>query len=242
VEELVKVLKDGLMGAVPSENFIVNKSVPDDAGKLGRLPFVAVYDSGFKVEEPGVGLGVGESNKVKREIFSGDGKKKVFRLNDKPLRSLINVESPIGSPLREPDEVRTDYSSSSIIFRIPPLEGTNNVSVTYTTATSAGEVRGLRLKITYNIDMWAKDPIECNSLTIEGLKIILLSKEKLVANGIHITPIEGINIIETDMPHMPDGAIGKRLVYVADVDIKAEMKIPLIEKIELRDVSNESVR
>jgi hypothetical protein len=242
VSELGKILQEGLTG-IGKENVILTR--PDFTGEKRTLslPLIGLYDSGFRFEEVGFGAAFGESREQRKDEFSGDGKRTIFRLQEKPIRPLITVETPKGFRIKETDDFTVDYVQGTLTFRSPLPKGKNNLIVIYSIAKSASEIEGLKLKITCCVDVWAKNSQMCDSMTIEAMKTILISRHNLISKGIYITPIRGSRIIDlsrvnesnnlTKTGEKPWEALGRRLLYLAETVIKVELKAARIEKIEI---------
>lgn len=242
VSELGKVLQESLTG-IGKENVILKK--PDFARQTPpiSLPLIGLYDYGFRFEEIGFGAAYGESREQRKEEFSGDGKKTTFRLQEKPFRPLVNVESPTGFRIKETDDFTVDYMLGTLTLRSPLPKGKNNLVVIYTVAKSAAEIEALKLKIKCCVDVWAKNSQTCDSITIEAMKAILLARHILTSKGIYITPIRGSRIIDlssennggniTKTGEKAREALGRRLLYLAETSIKVELKAARIEKIEI---------
>lgn len=242
VSELGKILQGGLTG-IGKENVILTR--PDFAGekRTMSLPLIGVYDFGFRFEEVGFGAAFGESREQRKDEFSGDGKRTIFRLQERPIRPLITVESPKGFRIKETDDFTVDYIQGSLAFRSPLPKGKNNLVIIYSVAKSAAEIEGLKLKIKCCVVVWAKNSQTCDSITIEAMKAILLSRHNLISKGIYVTPIRGSRIIDlsrendginiTKTGEKPREAVGRRLLYLAETSIKVELKAARIEKIEI---------
>ena len=216
--------------------------------KSPSLPLVAIYYSTFKFEESGLGAGIEDKREERKEEFSGDGKQRIFKLKEIPISPILSVESPKGSLKIEPDDYKVDYSKWTLILRTPIPKGKNNMIVTYATTKIGGEAKGLKLRIRCCIELWAKNEIECDSLTLESMKSILLSTERFIAKGITVIPRRGISITEensynhsisntnsSNLKGMSKDAVGRKLIYIAETTIKAEIKVPRIEKIDITE-------
>lgn len=255
--EIAKILQ-GVSG-IDKSSIILDK--PNPLGKSAKeLPIIGVYDSGFRFEEVGFGAGFGETREERIEEFSGDGKTTIFKFHETPLRPLIKVESPKNNIRKEGDDFSVDYSKGTLTFRSTPTKGKNNIVVTYTIAKSAAQIKGLRLEIECNVDLWAKNAVECDGIALDAMKALLVSTEDLENKGINLRPVRGFSIVEDSgnldgkdeimRPNKTETAsksraeaketrhareaYGKRLVYVAETNVKAEIKIPRIEKIHIK--------
>ena len=235
LNEFVNILQDS--SEVIAKNITLGR--PDiDSAK--NLPLIAIYDSGFEIEELGFGSNFGETKQEKSEQFSGDGKTNLFKLQDRPLKPLRNVKISKESTMREPNDFRVDYANGNLIFRSPPPKGKNNVIVNYTIAKSVSEMKGLRIRIQCLIDLWAKDSAQCDSMTLGVMKTILISGEKLSKSGIRVIPVRCVEISgenNMDTKNLQKNPLfGRRLVYFADTNVTVEMKIPTIEEIQISKI------
>lgn len=239
--ELGKILQEGLTG-VDKQNIVLNRINFAREKQNITLPMINVYDLGFQFEDFGFGAGFGENREQRKEEFSGDAKRTLFRLQEKPIRPLISVEAPKGFRLKESDDFVIDYLQGTLNFRSPLPKGRNNLTIVYSVAKSAAEVEGIKLKITCCIDVWAKNSQSCDSIAIEAMKSLLLARHTLVEKHIFMTPIRGTG--EIDLPRYinltqakADGkfrdALGRRLLYLAETIVKIELKTTRIEKIEI---------
>jgi hypothetical protein len=234
LNEFVNILQES--PEVVAENISLGRP---DIERVKKLPLVAIYDSGFEIEELGFGSNFGESKEEKSEQLSGDGKTTEFKLQNKPLKPLSIVKIAKQSAMREPNDFRVDYASGNLIFRSPPPKGKNNVIVNYTIAKSVSEIKGLRIRIQCLIDMWAKDSAQCDSITLGVMKTILISCDKLSKSGISVRPVKCIEISSENniITKGPKNLLfGRRLVYVADTNVTVEIKVPTIKEIQISNI------
>ncbi len=199
-----------------------------DLSESSSLPKVTVYDAGFRFEEIGLNGSLGNVREETIEKFGGDGKKTVFQLQDIPVRPLLGVEE---GPARrnEIDDYKVDYNSGTIKFRSPPAKGEKNVVVRYLLPKTTGEVRGLRLSIDCRIDIWAVDQKNCDDITIDVMKTLLLSKEDFSLKGIRVIPVNGVHI--EDNPSSSSNVHGRRLTYTLETDLQVKIDGSIIKKI-----------
>ena len=252
--EIAKILQG--ITSVNKNNIVLDR--PDFSTKVVKaLPHIAIYDSGFKFQEVGFGAGLGETREQIIEEFSGDGKSTLFKIRELPLRPIIRVETPKSYFRKEGDDFSVDYVKGALTFRSPPVKGRNNILITYSVAKSAAQVKGLRLEIECNVDLWAKNAVDCDDIALDVMKALLVSTEELENQGINLRPSRGFNIVDNDResPEQDENyrkkkientsgskienrllkeAYGKRLIYVAETNVKAEIQIPRIEKIHIK--------
>ena len=90
---------------------------------------------------------------------------------------------------------------NEITLRTPPpkvQKGKNNILVTYSLAKGTGEVKGIRVKVHCNFDIWAKTSAQCDSLALGVGRSMLFAEDSLSVKGIHLTPLGGITILDGD--------------------------------------------
>ena len=206
-----------------------------DPTKPGSLPTIAIYDTGFSFEKTGIGEAMGVTREQTQDEFSGDGIKSRFKLTNIAVRPLISVEVPANNKLTEIAEYTVDYLKNEITFRTPPpkiQKGKNNIFVTYSLAKSAGEVKGIRVKVQCNFDIWAKTSAQCGKLTLSVVRSMLFAEDSLSAKGIHLTPLGGTTISDGDGEKIKD-LHSRRLNYRVETDMSFVEKVPRIETIEI---------
>jgi len=206
-----------------------------DPTKPGSLPTIAIYDAGFSFEKTGIGEAMGVTREQTQDEFSGDGIKSSFKLTNIAVRPLISVEVPPNNKLTEISEYTFDYLKNEITFRTPPpkiQKGKNNIFVTYSLAKSAGEVKGIRVKVHCNFDIWAKTSAQCDKLALSVVRSMLFAEDSLSAKGIHLTPLGGTTISDGDGGKIKD-LHARRLNYRVETDMSFVEKVPRIETIEI---------
>jgi hypothetical protein len=230
-----KVQKE--VDGVGKQNIISQKVDPN---KISTLPVVAIYDTGFTFEKIGIGEGMGITQEETQEEFSGDGAKSKFKLKNSAIRPLTSVEVPLGNKLLETDDYTVDYLKNEVTLKSPPpkaQKGKSNVSITYFVAESAGETKGIRLKLVCNLDIWAKSSAQCDSIALDIIKSMLFAEDAFSAKNIHLKPLNGMNlsVIMERSDQKKWDLSGRRLVYLAETDVKFESKVPQIRKIEISE-------
>lgn len=220
-EAILDSLKKGLSELVPPENIITGET------DFGKTKSISLTNTGFTVEE----LGIGGSGGVKKEEivekFDSDGNKKDFKISQKPLRPLINVESPAGTQKNEPDDYTVNYTEGMISFRAPPGKGKVSVQIKYYIARAVGETRNLKFVLTYSLGIWANDLNEKNNITLEAIKVLYREKSNLAKRGIsEIRLIKGYSE-NVDTKNL------SRIEYQIESTVSIEMPMPPIEKIQI---------
>jgi len=232
VQDYIKVeIEKGLEGH--GKQTMLDQKV--DPQKIGSLPAIAIYDTGFSFEKTGIGEALGVAGEETREEFNGDGTKTKYRLKTSALKPLISVEVPIGNRLRETGEYIVDYSRNEITFKAAPPKvqrGKSNILVQYSAARGAGEIKGIRLKIYYNFDIWAKSQTQCDKLALAIIRSLLFAEDTLSGNGINLAPLGGASIPILDGSKSKE-LFARRLVYRAEADLRFINKLSKIEKIEI---------
>ncbi len=225
-------VQKGLEGEANKQAILDQKVDPT---KPGSLPTIAIYDTDFTFEKTGIGEAMGVTREQKLDEFSGDGINTRFKLTNIAIRPLISVEVPANNKLTEITEYTVDYLKNEITFRTAPpkvQKGKNNIFVTYSLAKSAGEVKGIGVKVHCNFDIWGKTQAQCDKLALGVVRSMLFAEDKLSIKGIHLTPLGGTTISDQD-----DGKIkdlhARRLNYLVETEIRFMERVPRIETIEI---------
>lgn len=220
-DAILESLKKGLSELVPPENIIIGE--PD----FSKTKSISLTNTGFMVEELGVGGSGGLKKEEIVEKFDTNGIKKDFKVSQNPLRPLINVESPAGTKKNEPDDYNVNYAERVISFRAPPGKGKDNVQIKYHIARAVGEIRNLKFVLTYYLGIWANDPNEKNNITLETIKVLYREKSNLAKRGIsEIRLIKGYSE-NVDTKNL------SRIEYHVESTVSIEMPLPPIDKIEI---------
>jgi hypothetical protein len=263
IDEITKVLKDGLID-VKSLNIIKQKIDPIQENKKNNsFPFISIYDNGFKFDKIGIGYSGGQQKQeIVEQEFDSDGKNIIYKLANRPLRPIISIQTPKGIAKKEKDDYFFNYFTNQIKFISPPEKGKKNVIVKYVLAKKSAEVKILRLKVNCIIDIWSNaDNIECDSITLQIIKTILLNEDSLNSKNIHIQGVNCLNlnisdedsdnynynnnnntkndkknskIIKTENNDDHD-LFGRRLNYHVETDISTDIHIPIIEDIKVKE-------
>lgn len=232
MDEIRVEVQKGLEGEGNKQTILDQKF---DPSKPSSLPTIAIYDTGFSFEKTGIGEAMGVTREQTQDEFSGDGIKTKFKLRNSSVRPLSSVEVPANNKLIETTDYTVDYLKNEITFRTPPpkvQKGKNNIFVTYSLAKSAGEVKGIRVKIHCNFDIWAKTSAQCDKLALGVVRSMLFAEDILSIKGIHLTPLGGTTISNTDGGKTKD-LFARRLNYHVEKDISFVEKVSRIETIEI---------
>jgi hypothetical protein len=234
------LLQEGKV-AIPKENLTVGK-LTSTAGKKSDLPALAIYDIDVSFLEQTLGSNVKEERQESVEVFAADGQETSFVLSTKPLRPIIRVESPQGSLKYENRDFKINYEKGEIRFNTPPEKsGKRSVVVTFFPLRDVSLISALRVNAKYNLDVWGANRDECNSLTIDVVKALLLGRDKLASQGIVMKPISASEIKSEDGDSSASRAFGRRLLCEIETDLYVPTPVPAIEKIELREKDYQSV-
>lgn len=203
---------------IPAENIMIGEL---DTNKTS----ISLINTGFTIEELGIGGSGGVKQEEVIEKFHPNGKTEHFNLSKKPLRPLIRVENPIGTVKNEPDDYIADYESGKISFRSPPEKGKESVQVKYQIARTVGETRKLKFMLVYSISVWADDLQEKNLLTLEVIKALYRERNTLINSG-----IDEMKLIKG---YSADARKASIVEYHVETTIQIEMPLPPIERIEI---------
>lgn len=237
--EVSDQIKQEIQRGMEDEGKITYLDKKIEGQKPSTLPSLAIYDTGFSFEKTGIGEAMGVSMEETEEEFNGDGVTTKFKFKTSALKPLKSVEVPIGNKLREPGEYTVNYSRNEITFRSAPPKaqrGKSNILVAYSMAKSSGEIKGIRLKIYYNFDVWAKTQTQCDKLALGVVRTLLFSEDILATKGIHLTPLGGNTISSQPGVEMSKDLFARRLIYRAEADVRFINKLSRIEKIEIGNI------
>lgn len=218
-EAIISTLKNNVK-TVPKENIGVKRI------KLDSLPAISLSNVDFEAKEVGLGRTVGGVEQ--QETFSGDARTTSFPLKLKPLKPIISIEYPLGSKLKE-DNYTVDYEKGILTFPSPPKKAKENIMVKYLKPT---EMKGLRFNLRYNLNVWAKDETQRDSITIEVMETLLREEDPFNKEDITIKPIKGYNTPPNE--EVPRGIQGKTLEYLVESGLQVEVPTPRMEKIEIK--------
>jgi hypothetical protein len=219
-DRLVKILQEKVK-EIPKDNIVVNM-------EPATSPAVAISNLNFAFENMGLVENIDEGNIAMEELFSSDGAKKSYSLEDKPLQETVQVTCPPGTSLEERKDFDVDYAKTSIEFSKAPPKGKNNLLVKYLSNKKIMTVKGLKIKGTYAIDVIHTDRAEADSLAEKVVKALLLAEDELATEGIELKPVGGEMLLEQ----------GKktekiRLNYAFEMEMRVKKIIPPITKITI---------
>ncbi len=220
---LLESLRKGLSGIVPPE------SITQEEIDTATERCISLTNTDFVVEEVGIGGAGGIKSEEMVEKMEPDGVCRDFLLSGRPVLSIINVESPAGNSMVEPDDYKFDRSANTISFRVPPTKG-KSILIRYNLARSIAEIKTLKFVLIYSMTIWAKDPIERDKIAMETIKAVYSQISSFDKQGISlIKPTKGI------LASLPGDQIKKVRVidYLVETEIQIELTMPSIERIEI---------
>jgi len=220
-EAVLESLRKGLSELVPPENIIIGEV------DQKKTKSISLLNTGFTVEEQGIGGSGGVKKEDVVENLDSDGKKKDFKLTHKPLRPLISLENPAGTLKNDPDDYSVNYAGGLISFRTPPEKGKGNVLVKYYIARASGETRNLKFILNYSLMIWADNPNDRSSITLEAIKVLYRERGNLAKRG-----VSEIRLIKGSLAEVGTKKVSM-IEYLVETIVKIEMPVPPIEKIEI---------
>jgi len=241
-ERIESLLTETLAGdpnlKVPKENITSGVKIDFSKKKLA-LPQISLNNTGFTVEEIGVGADTGIKKEENTDTFTGDGKTTEFKLS-KDMNSLINVKlkekgGDKWKTVKAVDEkehfdnFKTDSEKGLITFRATPEKGTE-IQVNYYTRGDFSETKGLKFNLNYDISVFSENNSRLNNLCTNIIKLLLIERIPRADEGIIIT-LTGGETINNPL----DNVYGKTLKYLIETEFIVELP-PLrkIREIEVR--------
>ncbi|OLD04403.1 hypothetical protein AUG19_00315 [archaeon 13_1_20CM_2_54_9] len=212
---------------VPQKSILIRKS--DSPPKT--TPSVHIWNRAFTASDLSIGANAPEAGTTTEEQFDGDGKRISFKMSNPPLRPLSGVVIQPRRTLKEERDYTVDYARGILTFSEPPEKGRRNILLRYRSGKDAGEVKGLRLKLVYDLDVWATDVEEEGLIVSDIASAIMKTRETLASKGIQLR-IEGGRDFSPN-EGLPDGLLCKRVECTAEADMLVKIPIPRIEKIEV---------
>ena len=226
-QAILDALRAGLSGTSKID-IVIQKS----DGPPKKTPAIFLWNRAFTAADTSIGGNAPESGQNEEDGFDGDGKRTEFKLSDPPLRSRVIVEYPTGKTKREGKDFTVDYASGVLTFQNPPEKGRKNVIARYTSGKGAGEVKGLRLKLRYNVDIWTSEPVAGGSVANQVASAVLLSQDSLASKGIQLRLLRGHDLSPQD--GVSAGLFCKRLECIAEADLLVKIPYTRMEKILLK--------
>ncbi len=218
------------LSTLPKSSVVLHRS--DDPPK--KMPAVYLWNAEFTSSDMTIGAYAGKEGKIVEDAFDGDGKRVEFKLSTLPLRPSVTIASPLG---REGRDYTVNYSTGMVKFNIPPEKGRKNVLVSYSSGKDSAEVRGLRLKLDYNLDVWSSEAEEGSILANQVASIILKTRDDLASKGISLR-LSGGRDLTAAKDGIPSGVYCRRLDCIAEAEMLVKLPTPRIDRIEMKQRDN----
>ena len=219
-DKLLDLLKEKL-AEIPKEHIAV------DAWP-SKPPAVKISNLKFKIQNGDMAENMDMGEVEITERLGGDEVKKSFKLQERPLKDSVRVESPLGTPLAKKGEYTINYDEGSIEFKKAPEKGKNNIFIRYSSQKRVMTLKSLKVKGLYSIDVMGADRREADSLAEKVVKALVTIDDKLIEEGIELKPIGGV--------FQSEGG-GKtqivQLKYSVEKQMRVEQIVGPIERIEI---------
>jgi hypothetical protein len=225
-EAIIQALRENLAN-IPKKDILIQKSTTPPK----KTPSLQVWNRAFEASDTSIGGAGPESSEVIQDDFDGDGKRTQFELSSRPLRGELSLEYPPGRTRREETDFRVDYATGTVTLTTPPEKG-RKILVRFLSSKGAGEAKMLRLKLIYDLNVWASDPSEIGSVTNQVASAILLSREGLAAKGIQLRLVQGKDLPTQD--GVPSELYCKSLECIAEADMQVKIPYTRMEKILMK--------
>jgi hypothetical protein len=225
-EAILEALRDNLTN-IPKKDIVIQKSTTPPK----KTPSLYVWNKAFQASDTSIGGTGPESSESVQDEFDGDGRRTQFELSGRPLRSQLTLEYPPGRAREEGTHFKVDYTTGVVTLSTPAEKG-RKIVVRFLSSKGAGEAKMLRLKLVYDLDVWASDPSEIGAVTNQVASAIILSRESLAAKGIQLRLVQG-----RDLPAQngtPSEMYCKSLECVAEADMQVKIPYTRMEKIVMK--------
>jgi hypothetical protein len=223
-EAILALLRNGLAPKIDPEHIKIGsfEKHPD--------PAIVIRNTQFSVNDSGIGGYGGIKRDEVHDEFGPDGKTQEFSLSLPPLRPLIAVEYPKGTPKREPDDYVADYQTGKVTFRIPPEKGSGKISIRYWSGPSVAEILTLEMHMDYSFIIFGHDAELRDDLALEIVKI--LYREQSFFDRYDIT---NVRFIRGYLQSESSAGSGESTVIDCQIEatVPVEIKMPPIERIEI---------
>jgi len=219
-DKIASIIREKLAD-IPRENVVIN-------AKPTKPPSIVLSNLKFKFKDSDISENVDEGKIGNEENFDSDGSKKSFKLQEKPLKKSVSVESPPGVVLTEESDYTVSYDKASIDLKKAPEKGKKNIVVRYASA-HVMTLRSIKVKALYAIDLLGADRMEADSLAEKVVTALLTSEDQLLTEGIEIKPVGG-------MTSSDEGGktVKIQLKYTMEKEIRAKQIVGPIERIEIK--------
>ena len=217
-DTITRVLREKLV-EIPKDHIAIN-AWPN------KPPAVRILNLKFKLQKGDIGENRDMGKVEIDEKFDSDGAKTSFRLQEKPLKNSVRVESPPGILLCEKDDYEIEYAHDSINLHEAAEKGKNKILVKYCSQNSIMNLKSLKLRALYCFDVWGSDRVEADSLAEQVLKTLVTAEEQFLSIDLEMRPVGGA--------FLPEEEQKIRLKYVLEKEIRIEQIIGPMEKIEIK--------
>jgi len=219
-DRIASIIREKLAD-IPPEHVVIN-------AKPTKPPSIVLSNLRFKFKDSDISGNVDEGKIEIEENFDSDGLKKSFKLQEKPLKKSVSVESPPGVVLTEQSDYTINYDEVSIVLKKAPGKGKRNIVVRYASA-HVMTLRSIKVKALYAIDLLGADRVEADSLAEKVIMALLTSEDQLLAEGIEIKPVGG-------MTSSDEGGktVKIQLKYTMEKEIRAKEIVGPMERIEIK--------
>lgn len=223
-EVILTIFKQALSNKIDPKNITT--------GSVDTLkePAILIRNTRFSVTDTGIGGYGGIKKEEVTDEFHPDGKTQEFTLSSLPLRPLIGVEHPKGTPKGEPDDYLVNYETGRVTFRIPPEKGKGKIRVLYWAGHSVAEIITLQVHMDYSFTISVKDAELRDDLALEIVKILYW--EQSFFDRYNIT---NVRFIQGYLQSGNSVESAESIVILCQIEaiIPIEIKMPPIERVEI---------
>jgi hypothetical protein len=220
-DKIADIIREKITG-IPPENVFIN-------AKPAKPPAIVISNLKFKFKNSDLSENFDEGKIEFEENFDSDGVKKTFKLQERPFRNSVSVESPPGTVLTEQSDYTINYDEPSIDLRKAPGKGKRNLVVRYASQKNVMTVKSVKVKALYTIDIFGSDRPGTDTLTEKVMTALLTAEDQLLTDGIEIKPVGGMSL-----PDESGKTMKMQLKYVAEKEIRVKQIVGPIERIEIR--------
>jgi hypothetical protein len=192
-----------------------------------KPPAVKISNLKFKIQNANIAENMDMGRVEMEERLDGDGVKTSFKLQEKPLKKSVRVESPPGILLSEINDYVVDYANGSIDFHMAPAKGKSKIVASFLSQKGVMNVKSLKLKALYCFDVWGSDSAEADSIAEKIVKALITADNRFLKEEIDLKPIGGTLILENDQ------AKKIQLRYILEKEMRIEEIVEPIERIEI---------
>jgi hypothetical protein len=216
---LLKTLQDNLP-KVPASNIGTDSIV--------TLPSIMIKNLKIKFEKAGLVENSEQQRFPIEQHFTIEASTKAYKLNERPLRKSVTVESPKGTPLAEKVDYVVNYESGLVVLLKALGKAKDPLYVTFFSRRSVMTLKVLKLKTLYAVEVAAKNQNEADALSEEVIKVLLNAEDRMADHGIQIKPLKGMVVSE-------EGKASKmQLQYVIEREMRTEEITEPMEQMEIK--------